>query len=391
MRPFGGLRASHGVSVSHRSHGSTGQRQDPGKVFKQSIDAGKQVTEGTQVAFTVALAPSETTVPKVVGMTEDDARDALKKANLGYDSSVAYSDKVEKGVIISQSVAAGSKVKEGTTITVTVSLGAKPVENVEVPNVVSFSWSDAEAALHSAGLAARYTGDPAGVVVSQDIAAGTKVAPDTLVTVTLSTPTPQVEVPDLVGMTVSAAEKATDAVNLGLSVEGDPNGVVTEQWPEAGTQVDERTVVTVKAQGQSVTWTDAADGAAAAKGAGLSGFSVLDDYKLGNGDYNNPTFSYSDGTARAIYDAPASMLYICKASPSSSVPVTERKLDDFPATWTQNIKGLEVTCYGPDQDKATFITWKIDDATYGATFQGLGGEEMSMTPDEVQSVVSGIQ
>ena len=31
---FGGLRASHGVSVSHRSHGSTGQRQDPGKVFK---------------------------------------------------------------------------------------------------------------------------------------------------------------------------------------------------------------------------------------------------------------------------------------------------------------------------------------------------------------------
>ncbi len=30
---FGGLRASHGVSVSHRSHGSTGQRQDPGKVF----------------------------------------------------------------------------------------------------------------------------------------------------------------------------------------------------------------------------------------------------------------------------------------------------------------------------------------------------------------------
>ena len=31
---FSGLRASHGVSVSHRSHGSTGQRQDPGKVFK---------------------------------------------------------------------------------------------------------------------------------------------------------------------------------------------------------------------------------------------------------------------------------------------------------------------------------------------------------------------
>ena len=37
---FGGLRASHGVSVSHRSHGSTGQGQDPGKVFKGKKMAG---------------------------------------------------------------------------------------------------------------------------------------------------------------------------------------------------------------------------------------------------------------------------------------------------------------------------------------------------------------
>ena len=37
---FGGLRASHGVSISHRSHGSTGQNQDPGKVFKGKKMAG---------------------------------------------------------------------------------------------------------------------------------------------------------------------------------------------------------------------------------------------------------------------------------------------------------------------------------------------------------------
>ena len=37
---FAGLRASHGVSVTHRSHGSTGQRQDPGKVFKGKKMAG---------------------------------------------------------------------------------------------------------------------------------------------------------------------------------------------------------------------------------------------------------------------------------------------------------------------------------------------------------------
>lgn len=46
---FAGLRATHGVSVSHRSHGSTGQRQDPGKVFKGKKMAGhmgdKRVTQ----------------------------------------------------------------------------------------------------------------------------------------------------------------------------------------------------------------------------------------------------------------------------------------------------------------------------------------------------------
>lgn len=42
---FGGLRATHGVSVSHRSHGSTGQRQDPGKVFKGKKMAGQLGSE----------------------------------------------------------------------------------------------------------------------------------------------------------------------------------------------------------------------------------------------------------------------------------------------------------------------------------------------------------
>ncbi|MBM7070004.1 50S ribosomal protein L3 [Actibacterium sp. 188UL27-1] len=56
---FGGLRASHGVSISHRSHGSTGQCQDPGKVFKGKKMAGhmgaaKVTTQNLQVIRTDA-------------------------------------------------------------------------------------------------------------------------------------------------------------------------------------------------------------------------------------------------------------------------------------------------------------------------------------------------
>ncbi len=49
---FGGLRATHGVSVSHRSHGSTGQRQDPGRVFKNKKMAGHM---GGKVVTTLNL------------------------------------------------------------------------------------------------------------------------------------------------------------------------------------------------------------------------------------------------------------------------------------------------------------------------------------------------
>jgi large subunit ribosomal protein L3 len=56
---FGGLRATHGVSISHRSHGSTGQCQDPGKVFKGKKMAGhmgaaKTTTQNLQVVRTDA-------------------------------------------------------------------------------------------------------------------------------------------------------------------------------------------------------------------------------------------------------------------------------------------------------------------------------------------------
>ena len=52
---FGGMRATHGVSISHRAHGSTGNRQDPGKVFKNKKMAGhmgdeRVTTQNLQVA-----------------------------------------------------------------------------------------------------------------------------------------------------------------------------------------------------------------------------------------------------------------------------------------------------------------------------------------------------
>jgi large subunit ribosomal protein L3 len=84
---FGGMRATHGVSVSHRAHGSTGQRQDPGKVFKGKKMAGHmgqdQVTTLNLTVFRVDVERGLILIKGAIPGTEGTfvkIRDAIKKA-----------------------------------------------------------------------------------------------------------------------------------------------------------------------------------------------------------------------------------------------------------------------------------------------------------------------
>lgn len=74
---FSGLEASHGVSVSHRSHGSTGQRQDPGKVFKGKKMAGHLGNERVTIQNL-----------EVVGIDEDRNVILVKGAVPGVDNTI---------------------------------------------------------------------------------------------------------------------------------------------------------------------------------------------------------------------------------------------------------------------------------------------------------------
>src|SRR6516164_7588997 len=85
---FGGLGASHGVSVSHRSHGSTGQRQSPGKTFKNKKMAGQLGSaKVTTQSLTVIFADAERGVLMIKGSVPGSAggyvvvRDAAKRKN----------------------------------------------------------------------------------------------------------------------------------------------------------------------------------------------------------------------------------------------------------------------------------------------------------------------
>ncbi len=94
---FAGLEASHGVSISHRSHGSTGQRQDPGKVFKGKKMAGHMGDERVTVQNL-----------KVVAVNADKGLIMVKGGVPGSENSWVYiTDAVKKSSSVKLPMPAG--------------------------------------------------------------------------------------------------------------------------------------------------------------------------------------------------------------------------------------------------------------------------------------------
>ena len=96
---FAGLEASHGVSISHRSHGSTGQRQDPGKVFKGKKMAGHMGDERVTVQNL-----------KVVAVNADKGLLMVKGGVPGAENAWVYvTDAVKKASNVALPMPAGLK------------------------------------------------------------------------------------------------------------------------------------------------------------------------------------------------------------------------------------------------------------------------------------------
>jgi beta-lactam-binding protein with PASTA domain/predicted Ser/Thr protein kinase len=231
------------------------QSQQPfDQVVDQDPNGGEEADEGSTVTLEVSGGPGDVLVPAVERLSEVQAVRELHKAGLEVTTDPEFSDKVKKGFAIRTVPPEGTEVTKGTRVRLLVSQGP---EQVTVPDVTGLTRESAESRLRDEGLEVSADEQPSpdvseGDVISQNPTAGTHVSRGATVTIVVSTGKPQVDVPDVIGMTEEGATSRLSGAGLSpVSQERtvtDPaqDGVVIEQRPGAGTQVDQgREVVIV--------------------------------------------------------------------------------------------------------------------------------------------------
>ncbi|MBY8876552.1 Stk1 family PASTA domain-containing Ser/Thr kinase [Actinacidiphila acidipaludis] len=195
-----------------------------------------------------------TKVPGVLALPQDQAQKKLSAAGLDSKVKQAFSLNVPRGSVIATDPGPGKRIRSNGTVTLTVSKGPQVVR---VPDVTGRSLDQARQEITKAGLTAGtvnrvFSSDVAnGQVVSTDPAGATDRAPGTPVAITVSRGEP-VEVPDVVGQSVTDAQQALEEAGLKVvlapgkvySDEADKDTVAVES-PDAGAQAGTGDTVTI--------------------------------------------------------------------------------------------------------------------------------------------------
>ena len=231
---------------------------ETGTVVYQDIPAGSFITKSDKVGLKVnrgtgvlEAVNGVSTVPFVVGSSQEEAIEMLTKAGLKYAVKEAYNDNVDAGLVSEQSIEFGKEVAEGTEITITVSKGP---EAFDVPNVVGMDYEEAEALLYNKGLipvrkdkeTSQY---PENQVIAQS-PSGEKVKNGDSVELTVATSEPAVSVTDVSGMTAAQAKSALEKQGLKVVTANSysdtvEKGKVISQTPAAGSSAAAGSTVTL--------------------------------------------------------------------------------------------------------------------------------------------------
>lgn len=232
-----------------------GGREESGESGSPIITATPPAQSSEESSSSVEEEPKKVRMPKVVGKTVEEARNAL--TDLGLKSEVDYeeSDDIQAGEVMSSDVAEGTEIEEGTVVKLTASAGPQPIA---VPSVVGMDYDGANARLTQLGFAVTrvegYSDEVnSGIVMSQVPSAETEVAKGTNVTVTVSLGREKILVPKLLGY--SEQDGIVIALEAGLQVGEEIAYIYSNEYPEGqicyqsystGSYVEPDTVIDIK-------------------------------------------------------------------------------------------------------------------------------------------------
>ncbi len=160
---------------------------DEGVVISQRPAANAQAQKGSEVTIVVSTGPEQVTVPSVRGLDQASAEGKIRGAGLEVGSVTFQPSEGTEGTVIAQDPAATAKVDPGTRVNIVI---AQAASTIEVPDVVGNLASDATFKLKNAGFQVvsdtAESDQPVGTVIDQNPSAGTQVARDTTITITVS-------------------------------------------------------------------------------------------------------------------------------------------------------------------------------------------------------------
>jgi serine/threonine-protein kinase len=245
-----------------------------GTVVAQNPAAGERAEKGSQVTLGVSKGQKRAQVPDVVGQPSANAQAALKTAGFAYTIVVVPSNQA-RGTVVSQAPAGGTTAPQGSKVRLNVASGTGGVgtgttattspgntttapATVAVPRVVGLNQTVGQRRLQAVGLASNVvyvaSTQPAGRVVAQRPAPGTKVKRGSRVRLNVSTgPNPQAarSVPDVLGQDEATATTTLQNAGFVVEVIDQPttdqtqDGIVVDEQPAGGTRAPRGSVITI--------------------------------------------------------------------------------------------------------------------------------------------------
>lgn len=221
-----------------------------GQVISTDPEPGQRVLRDTTVDVVISLGPERFAMPKVVGSTIDDARDAIERMNLVVgDVSEVWHEKVPAGQVLEASQEEGAQLPRDAEIALVVSKGPEPIA---ITDFINRPTSSAKTALEEAGFKVEITEEhnadvPKGHVIAQNPTSGNGKRGD-VIKITSSLGPVMVTVPDVRYKSTAEAEKILSDAGLTYEIERSSNfplplDLAAGTDPQAGTEVPEGTKV----------------------------------------------------------------------------------------------------------------------------------------------------